>query len=143
MMPGTDFQACLETPYFFNASFTTDSIAGDLAQAQELLKSAAEKSKASPAGGVACDPADISLLSYRAMYIAAKALVHHAGYQCSNFRCLISALNALFVNSKRLDQQLVDQLLAAQALVGEALDHFKAAETFVAKAAALTGSPSR
>lgn len=142
MMPGTDFQACLETPHLFKASFTADSIAGDLAQAQELLKTAAEKSVASPAG-VTCDPADVSLLSYRTMYTAAKALVHHAGYQCSNFRCLVSALNALFVDTKRLDSHLVDQLLAAQALTGEAPDHFKAAEAFVAKAASLTGSPSR
>ena len=143
MMPGADFQACLETPHLSKASAAADSIARDIAQAQELLSMAAEKYKASSAAGSSGDPADISLLSYRAMYSAAKALVHHGGYQFSNFSCLIAALNELFVSNNKLDKNLVDQLLASQALRGEAADHVKAAKVFVAKSKDITGGPAR
>ena len=103
---------------------------------------AAEKSKALSAAVPAGDPAELSLLSYRAMFSAAKALVHHGGYQFSNFSCLIAALNELFVSKNKLDKNLVGQLIASQALRGEAADHVKAAESFVANAKILTGSPS-
>ena len=131
-MPGTDFKVCLETPYVIKDAAAPKAVAEDLKQAQESLDAASEKLK-NPG-----DPADIILLSYRSMYGAAKALVHHAGYQVTNFRYLITALDELFVRSKKLDKNLIDHLVAAQKLTGNAENHVQAAQIFLANAKEIT-----
>ena len=134
MMPGANFKDCLESPYLSKNSAVRANVTKDLADAQALLSLAAEKAKA------AGDAADVTLASYRSMYCAAKALMHDAGYEISNFRFLLTTLDRLFVAQNKLDKALVDQLVASQKLVGNVEDHLKAAEQFLAKAKQLTGS---
>ena len=127
MMPGSDFKACLETPYLTEDASAQNYVSEDLKLAGESLDLALEKIK------VPGDLTDITLLAYRSMYSAARAMVHHAGYQVSNFRCLVSTLDELFVRTKKLDKNLLDQLLAAQRLVGNSDDHLKAAQALLAR----------
>ncbi len=129
MMPAADFKAFLETPYLRKNPACASAAAQDINEAQELLNGATEKIKLAGA-----DPADATLLAYRSMYSAAKALMHHEGYEVSNFRCLLASLAELFVKTNKLDKNLVDQLVAAQKLIGNAQDHVNAAQAFIAKA---------
>lgn len=134
MMPASSFTAFQESPYLSKSAAAQGLVAQDLASAQELLNLASEKAKA------AGDPADVTLAGYRSMYCSAKALVHHAGYEITNFRGLLIALEKLYTGDKKLDKTLTDQLVASQRLVGNAEDHLKAAGDFLAKARQLTGS---
>ena len=134
MMPASSFQAFQESPYLSKDASAQGAVAKDLASAQELFNLASEKTKA------AGDPAEVTLASYRSMYCSAKALVHHAGYEITNFRALLTALEKLFTGENKLDQALTDQWVASQRLVGNAEDHLKAAGDFLARAKQLTGS---
>ncbi len=128
MMPGSDFKDCLDTPHLAKDAAAAAGVSANLAQAQELFQTATDRMKDG------WDGADITLLCYRSMYSAAKALVQSEGYRCTNFRCLIVALQELFVRPKRIDQDLVGRLVAAQEVTGEAAVNLKAAENFIAKA---------
>ncbi len=127
MMPGNSVEACQETPYLKQDPGVKGLATADLLEAKASMARMQEKAKA------AIDLADVSLAAYATMYQAAKALLHYAGYAFENFRCLISALNSVYVKSGKLDKALVEQLIAAQKLVGESQDHTKAAEVFVAR----------
>ncbi len=128
MMPGNSFAACQETPYLKQDASAKTLAASDMQEATASLNRTQEKAKA------AIDWTDVSLTAYGTMYQAAKALLHHAGYVFENFRCLLSALQTLYVQPGALDKALVEQLVAAQKLIGNSEDHVKAAGAFVARA---------
>ncbi len=73
MMPGSDFKACLDTPHLAKDANSSEGIPANLAQAQELLQTATDRMKDG------WDGADVTLLCYRSMYSAAKALVQSEG----------------------------------------------------------------
>ena len=82
-----------------------------LAKAAERLEAAANLHKAG-----AGDPADVSFLSYEAMFNCLRALVYQKGYREAGLRCLLLACENLYVRPGALDVELIHAFERAQGL---------------------------
>src|SRR3954451_3610000 len=91
-------QKCLDSPYLFQDSDAPKRVGALLTKAGDRLEAAANL-HATGAG----DPADISFLSYEAMFCCLRALVYAKGYREAGLRCLMLACQNLYVRTGQLD----------------------------------------
>jgi uncharacterized protein (UPF0332 family) len=119
-------QKCLESPYLFEDADAPKRIGGLLSKAGDRLEAAANL-KATGQG----DPADISFLSYEAMFCCLRALVYARGYREAGLRCLLLACENLYVRTGLLDASHVHAFERAQALKAPADETFAAASAFI------------
>ncbi len=92
------FRKCLDTPYLRQDASAPGRVPDLLNLASDRLEAAAEIDPNSPG-----DAADISLLSYEAMFACVRALVYAHGYRESGLRCLLLACEELYVRPGTLD----------------------------------------
>ncbi|MFO0910590.1 MAG: hypothetical protein U0794_19970 [Isosphaeraceae bacterium] len=104
-------QKCLESPYLFTDDEAPKRIGALLAKAGDRLE-AATNIKTTGQG----DLADISFLSYEAMFCCLRALVYARGYREAGLRCLMLACENLYVRTGKLDANHIHAFERAQAL---------------------------
>src|SRR3954470_13267930 len=104
-------QKCLDSPYLFKDETAPGRIPALLAKAADRLEAAANL-QATGQG----DPADISFLSYEAMFACLRALVYHKGYREAGLRCLMLACEGLYVRTGELDVSHIHAFERAQGL---------------------------
>ncbi len=102
---------CLDSPYLFEDKDAPLRVGGLLAKAAERLEAAANLHKTG-----AGDPADVSFLSYEAMFNCLRALVYQKGYREAGLRCLLLACETLYVRPGALDVELIHAFERAQGL---------------------------
>lgn len=127
-------QKCLDSPYLFKDDGAADRIPGLLAKAADRLEAAANL-QATGQG----DPADISFLSYEAMFACLRALVYHKGYREAGLRCLMLACENLYVREGLLDVAHIVAFERAQGLKTPPAENLKAASAFVKRTLEILG----
>jgi len=128
-------QKCLDSPYLFKDDEAADRIPALLAKAADRLEAAANL-QATGQG----DPADISFLSYEAMFACLRALVYHKGYREAGLRCLMLACENLYVREGILDVAHIIAFERAQGLKTPPAENLKAASAFVKRTLEILGS---
>jgi uncharacterized protein (UPF0332 family) len=118
-------QKCLESPYLSRDSDAPKRVGGLLSKAGDRLEAAANLQAT---GG---DGADISFLSYEAMFCCLRALVYAKGYREGGLRCLMLAAENLYVRTGQLDASHIHAFERAQALRLPAPEALAAASAFV------------
>jgi uncharacterized protein (UPF0332 family) len=119
-------QKCLESPYLFEDPDAPKRIGGLLAKAGDRLEAAVNVQRSGQG-----DPADISFLSYEAMFCCLRALVYAKGYREAGLRCLLLACENLYVRTGQLDAAHVLAFEKAQALKTPPDETLAAASAFV------------
>ena len=102
---------CLDSPYLFEDKEAPTRVGTLLAKAGERLEAAARLQKTGQGDG-----ADISFLSYEAMFSCLRALVYRKGYREAGLRCLLLAVEGLYVRPGLLDVAHVHAFERAQGL---------------------------
>ena len=102
---------CLDSPYLFEDKDAPTRVGTLLAKAGERLEAAAKLHKTGQG-----DPADISFLSYEAMFSCLRALVYRKGYREAGLRCLLLAVEGLYVREGLLDVSHIHAFELAQGL---------------------------
>jgi uncharacterized protein (UPF0332 family) len=125
---------CLDSPYLFEDKEAPARIGALLAKAGDRLE-AAWNVHASGQG----DAADISFLSYEAMFCCLRALVYAKGYREAGLRCLLLACENLYVRTGLLDVSLIHAFERAQALKTTPEENVNAASAFVRRTLELLG----
>jgi hypothetical protein len=120
------FQRCLESPYLFEDKEAPNRIGALLATAGDRLEAAANIQTTGQG-----DPADISFLSYEAMFACLRALVYDKGYREAGLRCLLLACDELYVRPGLLDVKHLHAFERAQGLKTPPADNLAAAAAFV------------
>src|SRR5439155_11004321 len=92
------FPKCLDSPYLFADKDAPQRVGALLTVAADRLE-AANNIQSTGQG----DPADISFLSYEAMFACLRALVYSRGYREAGLRCLILACEELYIRPGQLD----------------------------------------
>lgn len=118
-------QKCLDSPYLFLDGDAPKRIGGLLTKAGDRLEAAANLQ------ANAGDGADVSFLSYEAMFCCLRALVYAKGYREAGLRCLMLAVENLYVRTGQLDASHVNAFERAQALRLPPADALAAASAFV------------
>ena len=106
-----NLESCLDSPYLARDGEAPARVAGLVAFASERIELAGALAVAAKH-----DPADVSLLAYEALFACVRALVYAQGYRESGLRCLLIALDHLYVGPGRLDPALVHAFGRAQTL---------------------------
>jgi uncharacterized protein (UPF0332 family) len=119
-------QKCLDSPYLFKDDQAPEKIPALLAKAADRLEAAANL-QATGQG----DPADISFLSYEAMFSCLRALVYQKGYREAGLRCLMLACEGLYVRPGLLDASFIVAFERAQGLKTPPAENLAAASAFV------------
>jgi uncharacterized protein (UPF0332 family) len=119
-------QKCLDSPYLFADKDAPSRIGALLAMAGDRLEAAANIQTTGQG-----DPADVSFLSYEAMFACLRALVYDKGYREAGLRCLLLACEELYVKPGILDVSLVHAFERAQALRTPPAENLAAASAFV------------
>lgn len=127
-------QKCLDSPYLFKDDEASERIPALLAKAADRLEAAANL-QATGQG----DPADISFLSYEAMFACLRALVYHKGYREAGLRCLMLACENLYVREGVLDVSHIVAFERAQGLKTPPAENLKAASAFVKRTLEILG----
>jgi uncharacterized protein (UPF0332 family) len=125
---------CLESPYLFKDEEAPARIPALLAKAADRLEAAANIQYTGQG-----DPADISFLSYEAMFACLRALVYSKGYREAGMRCLLLACEHLFVRPGLLDVAHVHALERAQGLKTPPAENLAAASAFVKRTLEILG----
>jgi len=105
------YPKCLDSPYLFADADAPSRIGALLAVAGDRLE-AASNIQTSGQG----DPADVSFLSYEAMFACIRALVYSKGYREAGLRCLMLAAEELFVRPGTLDLAHIHAFERAQGM---------------------------
>lgn len=119
-------QKCLDSPYLFKDDEAHTRIAGLLAKAGDRLEAAANIQNTGQG-----DPADVSFLSYEAMFCCLRALVYNKGYREAGLRCLLLACENLYVREGLLDVAHIHAFERAQGLKTPPAENLAAASAFV------------
>jgi uncharacterized protein (UPF0332 family) len=119
-------QKCLESPYLFKDQDAPKLVGGLLAKAGDRLEAAANIRNTGQG-----DPADISFLSYEAMFCCLRALVYEQGYREAGLRCLMLACEDLYVRKGLLDVAHIHTFERAQGLKLPPDEALAAASAFV------------
>src|SRR5436190_17356446 len=105
------FPKCLDSPYLFQDKDAPTRVGGLLALAGDRLEAAANIQMTGQG-----DPADVSFLSYEAMFACLRALVYDKGYREAGLGCLLLACEALYVKPGILDAAHIHAFERAQGL---------------------------
>ncbi|MBV8558505.1 MAG: hypothetical protein JO355_13370 [Planctomycetaceae bacterium] len=127
-------EKCLDSPYLFKDDAAPAQIPGLLAKAADRLEAAANI-QATGQG----DPADVSFLSYEAMFSCLRALVYHKGYREAGLRCLMLACENLYVRPGQLDVAHLHAFERAQSLKVPPAESLATASAFVKRTLEILG----
>ena len=119
-------EKCLDSPYLFEDKEAPARIGGLLAKAGDRLEAAANVQSSGQG-----DPADISFLSYEAMFCCLRALVYAKGYREAGLRCLLLACEKLYIRTGQLDAGHIHAFERAQGLKTTPEENLAAASAFV------------
>ena len=122
-------QKCLDSPYLFEDKEAPARIGGLLAKAGDRLEAAANIHTSGQG-----DPADISFLSYEAMFCCLRALVYAKSYREAGLRCLMLACEQLYIRPGLLDVAHLHAFERAQGLKSSPEENLAAASAFVKRA---------
>ena len=128
------FRKCLESPYLFEDKEAPNLIGGLLTKAGDRLEAASNIQ-----GTGQGDQADVSFLSYEAMFACLRALVYAKGYREAGLRCLLLACENLYVRTGQLDVAHLHAFERAQGLKMPADETLNAASAFVKRTLELLG----
>jgi uncharacterized protein (UPF0332 family) len=128
------FPKCLESPYLRHDPEAPAQVGSLLAIAGDRLEAAANI-RASGQG----DQADVTFLSYEAMFSCLRALVYSKGYREAGLRCLMLACEELYVKPGQLDPGLIHAFERAQGLKSSPDETLAAASTLVKRTLELLG----
>ena len=117
---------CLESPYLFEDADAPKRVGGLLTKAGDRIEASANIL----AGGQG-DPADVSFLSYEAMFCCLRALVYAKGYREAGLRCLLLACENLYVRQGLIDAAHLQAFERVQGLKTPPAESFAAASAFV------------
>src|SRR4051794_2476665 len=127
-------QKCLDSPYLFEDRDAPNRIGSLLAKAGDRLEAAANIQTTGQG-----DAADVSFLSYEAMFCCLRALVYAKGYREAGLRCLLLACENLYVKTGQLDAEQLRKFELAQRLKLSPADAVAAASSFVKRTLELLG----
>ena len=127
-------QKCLDSPYLFTDAEAPDRVAGLLLLARQRLDAANQIHS----GGQG-DAADVGSLGYEAMFAAIRALVYAKGYREVGLKCLVLAVEQLYVRPGLLDVALIHAFERAQGLRLAPAELLQAAGALVVRAEGLVG----
>ena len=127
-------QKCLDSPYLFKDDEAAAKIPGLLAKAADRLEAAANIQHTGQG-----DAADVSFLSYEAMFSCLRALVYHKGYREAGLRCLMLACENLYVREGTLDVAHIHAFERAQGLKTPPAENLAAASAFVKRTLEILG----
>jgi uncharacterized protein (UPF0332 family) len=125
---------CLDSPFLFEDKEAPKLVGGLLVKAGDRLE-AASNIKNTGEG----DPADITFLSYEAMFCCLRALVYEKGYREAGLRCLLLACESLYVRTGDLDVAHLHAFERAQGLKLPPDQALAAASAFVKRTLELLG----
>jgi uncharacterized protein (UPF0332 family) len=127
-------EKCLDSPYLFEDKEAPARIGALLAKAGDRLEAAANLHSTGQG-----DPADISFLSYEAMFCCLRALVYAKGYREAGLRCLLLACESLYIRPGLLDAAHIHAFERAQGLKTTPEENLAAASAFVKRTLELLG----
>lgn len=122
------FPKCLDSPYLIQDSTAPARVGALMATAADRLEAAANINKSGQG-----DMADVSFLSYEAMFNCLRALVYFKGYREMGLRCLMLACEDLYVKTGLLDAAHIHAFERAQGLKRPPAENLVAATAFVKK----------
>jgi uncharacterized protein (UPF0332 family) len=125
---------CLDSPYLFKDEEAAARIPALLSKAADRLEAAANLQYTGQGDG-----ADISFLSYEAMFSCLRALVYHKGYREAGLRCLLLACENLYVRPGTLDVAHIHAFERAQGLKTPPAETLAAASAFVKRTLEILG----
>ena len=105
------FQKCLDSPYLIEDKDAPARIGELLAKAGDRLEASVNIQTTGQG-----DPADITFLSYEAMFCCLRALVYAKGYREAGLRCLLLACEGLYIRPGLLDVEHIHAFERMQAL---------------------------
>ena len=117
---------CLDSPYLFEDKEAPTRIGGLLAKAGDRLEAAANIQMTGQG-----DAADVTFLSYEAMFCCLRALVYAKSYREAGLRCLLLACENLYVRPGDLDVSHLHAFERAQGLRSTPSESLAAASAFV------------
>ncbi len=120
------FPKCLDSPYLVEDKDAPTRVGGLMSTAADRLEAAANINFTGQG-----DRADISFLSYEAMFSCLRALVYNKGYREMGLRCLLLACEDLYVKSGLLDPAHVHAFERAQGMKRPPEENLAAASAFV------------
>jgi uncharacterized protein (UPF0332 family) len=127
-------QKCLDSPYLFKDDEAPAKIPSLLAKAADRLEAAANIQYTGQG-----DAADVSFLSYEAMFSCLRALVYQKGYREAGLRCLMLACENLYVRTGVLDVAHIHAFERAQGLKTPPAENLAAASAFVKRTLEILG----
>ncbi len=119
-------EKCLDSPYLVKDDEASARVGALLAVAGDRLEAAANINTSGQG-----DPADITFLSYEAMFACIRALVYNKGYREYGMRCLLLACEALYVKPGLLDPAHIHALERAQGVKTPPQENLAAAAALV------------
>jgi uncharacterized protein (UPF0332 family) len=125
---------CLDSPYLFEDKDAPARIGALLAKAGDRLEAAWNVHQSGQGDG-----ADVSFLSYEAMFCCLRALVYAKGYREAGLRCLLLAAENLYVRAGLLDVAHIHAFERAQGLKTTPDENVNAASAFVRRTLELLG----
>ncbi len=125
---------CLDSPYLFEDGEAPNQIGSLLGKAGDRLEAAANIQTSGQG-----DAADVSFLSYEAMFSCLRALVYAKGYREAGLRCLMLACEDLYVKPGTLDPTLIHAFERAQGLKSTPAESLAAASAFVKRTLEILG----
>ncbi len=102
---------CLDSPYLFEDKEAPKRVGTLMATAADRLEAAANIHSSGQG-----DQADVSFLSYEAMFSCLRALVYTKGYREAGLRCLMLACESLYVRQGLLDVEFIHTFERSQGL---------------------------
>jgi uncharacterized protein (UPF0332 family) len=120
------YPKCLDSPYLIADSQAPARVGALMSTAADRLEAAANINHSGTG-----DPADISFLSYEAMFNCLRALVYQKGYREMGLRCLMLACEHLYVKPGTLDANHIHAFERAQGLKRPPAENLAAASAFV------------
>lgn len=127
-------EKCLESPYLFKDDDAPARVPALMAKAADRLEAAANIQSSGQG-----DPADISFLSYEAMFCCLRALVYHKGYREAGLRCLMLACENLYVRPGVLEVAHIHAFERAQGLKTLPADNLAAGFAFCKRTLEILG----
>ncbi len=120
------FPKCLDSPYLVEDQDAASRVGALMSKAADRLEAAANINHSGQG-----DQADVSFLSYEAMFNCLRALVYQKGYREMGLRCLMLACEHLYVRTGLLESAHIHAFERAQGLKRPPAENLAAASAFV------------